>query len=424
MGRNTMTALKKLGYLSLATFVLAFVPGDRSPGDAPHTYSADARTAVEWYYDQWRDLLERRAAIGEGGFIAQFLALVQDAFDADHLAAEVLRSAGAPVRPYERERLASALEIAIKNEIVSGLAEVGKVPTMRVTTADEQADRATIECSVRAGSETYGLTLYMAKTADGQWKIRDLHTGNERITARYGRDAKRMLDKYSFPYVVAQVSDAPFVVLEDFEEGTVDELPVGWQWKGKDDDKHKPYRVHQEGDNKYLAARDTGQSVIIAKDVKWNLQEFPYVSFRWRVHEIPEGADERRHDKVDSAAGIYFVYRRILGLVPESVKYVWSSTLPVGAAMQRSGLGKPWMVVADSGKAGLGEWRTHVFDITQAYRDTFGGLPSKEAVGIAILSDANNTPGGHAYADYDDIRALRSADSTVQSGVRVILQAQ
>ena len=219
-------------------------------------------------------------------------------------------------------------------------------------------------------------------------------------------------------------SDADYIVLEDFEGSTVGQMPVGWQWKSKDDGKQMPYQVQQEDGNQFLAARDEGQSIIIAKDVKWDLKNYPYVSFRWRVHEIPAGADERLHDKVDSAAGIYFVYRRILGLIPESVKYVWSSTLPVGSAMQRSGLGKPWMVVVDSGDDGLGEWRTYVFDIAAAYKDTFGGLPSNEAIGIAILSDANNTPNGHAYADYDDIRALRSADSTVTSGVREKLDAQ
>lgn len=222
---------------------------------------------------------------------------------------------------------------------------------------------------------------------------------------------------------VARFADDPFVVLEDFEEGTVGELPPGWSWKAKDNDKGKPYRVREANGNKYLEARDQGESVILGKDVRWNLREYPYVSFRWRAHALPKGADERYDKSVDSAAGIYFVYRRLLGLIPESVKYVWSTSLPVGSAMRRSGTGTPWMVVAESGTDHLGEWRTYVFNLYQAYKDTFGREPPNEAIGIGILSDANSTR-SRAHADYDDIRALREADATVDSGVHQILEAE
>jgi ABC-type transporter MlaC component len=424
MRQNAMTAITKMGYIPLAVGSMALAPL-APPSLGQHLIETmDARTTVESHYEQWRDLMEQRGAIGDEEFTRQFLVMLRDVFDTDQLASETLKNAGTAASPHERERFTRALEVSLKDQIVSYVAEVGKPPTLRLTSVKENGDEATVECSVEGGGEKRNLTLHMVKTSEGLWKISDVHTGKERVTGSYGRYAKRLLDKYSFPYLVAELSNAPFVVLEDFEEAVVGELPVGWKWKDKDDDKRKPYRVDQEGDNKYLAARDEGESVIIAKDLKWDLREFPYVSFRWRVHEIPEGADERLHDKVDSAAGIYFVYRRVLGLVPESVKYVWSSTLPVGSAMQRSGLGKPWMVVVDSGKDRLGEWRTYVFDFAAAYKDTFGGLPPKDAVGIGILSDANNTINGHAYADYDDIRALRSADSTVTSGVREKLQAQ
>ncbi|MFQ5890542.1 MAG: DUF3047 domain-containing protein, partial [Gemmatimonadota bacterium] len=204
---------------------------------------------------------------------------------------------------------------------------------------------------------------------------------------------------------------------------TVDELPVGWSWKIKDDDKHKPYRVREEDGNKYLEATDEGESVILGKEVKWDLRKYPYVSFRWRVHEIPKGADERFDETVDSAAGIYFIYKKkLLGLIPESVKYVWSSSLPVGSATQREGVGKPWMIVVGTDKEGLDEWHTYVFDLRAAYKETFGGKPPDKPIGIGLLSDANST-NSHAYADYDDIRALRSAGPSVTSGVERILKA-
>jgi hypothetical protein len=108
-----------------------------------------------------------------------------------------------------------------------------------------------------------------------------------------------------------------------------------------------------------------------------------------------------------------------MGLVPKVVKYVWSTTLPVGAAVRRRGLGRPWMVVAESGEGHLGTWRTYVFNAYEAYKETFGGEPPARPVGIGILSDANATR-SQAYADYDDIVALQRGDAG--SGIKEYLR--
>ncbi len=208
-----------------------------------------------------------------------------------------------------------------------------------------------------------------------------------------------------------------FLVLEDFESTPVGELPIGWEWKSGDDAKQKPYRVVEVDGNKYLEATDEGESVILGKEIEWDLEEYPYISFRLRVNEIPEGGDERYDDTVDSAAGIYVTYRKkAFGRIPESVKFVWSSTLPVGSATIRAGIGRPWQVVVGSGDDGLGEWRTYTFDLRESYRKTFRGKPPKHPIGIGILSDANSTH-TQAYADYDDIRVLREAPEDVTGGV-------
>jgi hypothetical protein len=78
------------------------------------------------------------------------------------------------------------------------------------------------------------------------------------------------------------------------------------------------------------------------------------------------------------------------------------------------------MVVIGSGTDGLGEWRTYTFDLRQAYRDTFGKNPPDKTEGIGILSDANSTQ-SKAFADYDDIRALRTVPKAVGSGVTQIM---
>jgi hypothetical protein len=209
------------------------------------------------------------------------------------------------------------------------------------------------------------------------------------------------------------------LVLEDFEEGPLDGLPPGWKARRYGNAGQPPYRIREEGGNRFLRAEDRGENVMLYKEVRWNAQEYPYLGFRWRIRAVPEGADERREDKADSAAGLYLSYRRRLGIVPESVKFVWSGSLAEGSAFRRRGVGMPWTVVAGSG-APDGSWRTFVFRTEDVFRETFGSDPGDRPLGIGLLTDANST-GSLAAADYDDIIVYRSAPSAVGE-IREILR--
>jgi len=297
----------------------------------------------------------------------------------------------------------------------------GSLPEFDFIDGEENETSARLVYSVEYQETRDVMVFFLVMSADS-WQIVDIAVEPWRMVKFYRDLTHDLIGDYSFPYMIAELADYSFVVLEDFESDSVGALPANWTWRGGDNEKNKPYTVREEAGNGYLAATDEGESVILGKSIRWDLREFPYVSFRWRVHRIPEGADERFSDRVDSGAGVYFVYRKkTFGLIPESVKYVWSTTLPIGSAVRRRGVGKPWMVVAGSGEAGLGVWHLCVFDLRDAYRKTFGGNPPERPIGIAILSDANSTT-SQAYADYDDIRALREADVAVDGGVREILQ--
>ena len=274
-----------------------------------------------------------------------------------------------------------------------------------------------VPLTVRAGGAENEVRVVMSLDPEMSCRLVDVKGAGYDIGETLRREVKKLLDDYSFPYMVAVIGDHDEVVLEDFEAGPVGGLPFGWSVRDQDREKNKPYRVKEENGNRYLEATDRGESVILGKKTPWNLDEYPYVSFRVRVWRVPEGGDERTNDRVDSAAGIYFTVKtKMFGKIPESVKYVWSSTLPVGTAVRRKGIGKPFPVVFGTDKVGLGEWRTYTFDLRQAYRDTFGGDPGSKAQGIGILSDANSLK-AEAFADYDDIRALRTAPPGTGSGV-------
>ncbi len=407
------------GYSQLAVVLLLLSP--LSPrAVSSNNDLLDARGTVDHYYKQLQDLMKREKKLSDDEFGAEFLMIVDELFDLQTLAPQIAPNKWRSFVPHEQKVLTAALKSSIRHKVLAYIAEDSRrrVPSLKLKENKSGSDEATLQYTIKRGRKEDRFTVHMLKGLDDKWQINDVKIGEESILDYYKHFSNKLLKDYSFPYLVAELGEYAFITLEDFETSSVSKMPVTWTWKPKDNDKRKPYVVREQNNNKYLEATDDGESVILGRDVKWNLKKYPYVSFRWRVHKIPEGADERYDKKVDSAAGIYFIYRNKFGIIPESVKYVWSSTLPVGAAMQRKGVGKPWMVVAETGTDHLGEWRTYVFNLREAYRATYGGNPPGKPIGIGILSDANSIEGAHAYADYDDIRALRSAEEAVDSGVR------
>ncbi len=379
---------------------------------------------VQDHFKKWQEVTHN-GQVTTGKKRQELLRSMNDLLDMERVSRHLIPNKWKALSPHLRQRFNVALQDALVNEIISSdLMQDTNMPLqLQLINEKKTGDKtATLDFRISGRSRRLDIQLFMSKNSRGEWKITNLKIDKKiSLVRHYYRFCKKMLEHYSLPYLIARLGNYDYVVLEDFEGGSPGSFPTGWVWKSKDDDKRKPYVIRIEDSNHYLEATDEGESVIIGKSIKWNLKEYRYVSFRWRVHRIPEGGDERYGKTVDSAAGIYFIYKKKLGLIPESVKYVWSSTLPVGSAMRRSGVGRPWMVVADSGSDHLGEWRTYVFDAYQAYKDTFGGEPPATAIGIGILSDANSTH-SFAYADYDDIRALKTANA--DSGIKQILEAE
>jgi len=386
---------------------------------------SDPAAHVEDAHGHLKELLGKRGSVSRKELHREVEAFIDEAFVLEKMGQRIYGDADwRRLGEHRRGRFVEALRRHLRVQLLDrfeGTAP-GAVPDLRPA-GSEPADNGSLHLDywIVEGGRTEPVNFRVHR-GEGTCGLVDVGQGDRTLSATIRDRVRNLTDQYFFGYMIGELGHYGYVVLEDFEDDAPEELPRGWGWKDDDDDKHKPYEVVREGDNQYLAARDEGQSVILGKEIKWNLEEYPYVSFRVRVHELPPGGDERYDDTVDSAAGLYFTYRKkMLGLIPESVKYVWSSTLPVGGAAKRSGVGRPWQVVFGSGEEGLGEWRTYVFDLREAYRDTFGGKPPSKPIGVGVLSDANSV-GGKAYADYDEIRILKEAPPGTGSGVEEILR--
>jgi len=179
------------------------------------------------------------------------------------------------------------------------------------------------------------------------------------------------------------------------------------------------YSIKSEGKNKYLhasTAKNSDLSIQIVKVLKWNIWKKPVLSWKWRAHQLPFGANELNKKTNDSAAAIYVIFQRSWSpsrnwkKKPVNVlKYIWSTSLPKGKVVHQRARKKYGVTyyegnfyVLQSGNRNLGKWITERRNVLQDYKRAFGKKPRYNPMAIGILTDSNAVK-KTAVADYDDI---------------------
>lgn len=198
------------------------------------------------------------------------------------------------------------------------------------------------------------------------------------------------------------------ILVDDFSGNSVNAFPSGWKpWRAKSNLAPGLYTVQQEDGNRYLHARDNGHSVIIRKELRsWNPKQYPILTWRWRAQVLPRDGDERSAQTNDSANAVYVVLSENFFHVPKTLKYVWSTSVPVGTRYRRPGIGRPYVIVLESGTQHLGTWVSESVNVYDDYLRAFGEKPPSRAVGIGVLTDGNATR-SESEGDYDDFVLAR-----------------
>ena len=186
--------------------------------------------------------------------------------------------------------------------------------------------------------------------------------------------------------------------LESFETSPLLMFPPHWQARYDSAAAHHIYRVAEENGNRFLHTYADSSGIEVGLVHVFRAQHTPLLRWRWRVHQLPSGANERIAATNDSAAGVWVIFdNRVL---PRALKYVWSTTQPVGAQITNPQYWRAKTIVLRSGSDHLGSWQTEMVNIYQDYKALFGEEPG-EVQGIAVKTSSDSTK-SIAVADYDD----------------------
>jgi Protein of unknown function (DUF3047) len=186
------------------------------------------------------------------------------------------------------------------------------------------------------------------------------------------------------------------LVIGDFASGAGEKgIPPGWKLKessGKAD-----ISIVQEGSIHALRLRSKDSSFSLQKSVAVNPQEYPLLSWKWKVTRLPDGGDFRKHSSDDQAAQLFLGFSN-----SNIIVYIWDSSAPKG--LTEDAWSPPFMtikaVVVRSGHHETGKWITETRNVYEDYRKIFGEEPPKIAgLRLQINSQHTESSGESFFAD-------------------------
>jgi len=166
-------------------------------------------------------------------------------------------------------------------------------------------------------------------------------------------------------------------VLEDFHAKDTDGFPVNWQNEnGRNEARaREAYKVQGEQNGTFLAVRNADQR-IKNKKIEWDPKAKPLLTWRWRLHKAPAGADP--------IAVIYVALDTDLLFIPVFTKYIWSGTKAEGTITE-GGMFSGSEIVVQSGLAPT-EWVEERINVYEDFKRIHKHEPAEKAWGISLFA--------------------------------------
>ena len=174
------------------------------------------------------------------------------------------------------------------------------------------------------------------------------------------------------------------VFLTDLSRPNKDGLENGWELKNKSGTP-KVY-IDTSGGVSGLCIRCDNASSSIQRKIDVDVKEYPYISWSWKVKELPKDGDFRVSGKDDQAAQLFIAFGR------KSICYIWDTTARIGSTdtfcipltMEVR------IIVLRSGSGGAGAWDNMTRNVYEDYKKLYGAEPP-HAAGLRFQVNSQHT---------------------------------
>ncbi len=193
------------------------------------------------------------------------------------------------------------------------------------------------------------------------------------------------------------------ILLDDFADG----FAPGWKEKsfhGKTE-----YSIIRENEMTVVRAVSMGTASGYFYTIDFDPNEYPILTWSWKVDNILAKGDATRKDGDDYPARIYVVFPSFFFWKTRALNYVWANRLPRESFIPNPYTANAVMVAVESGTEHVGVWKFEQRDIVDDYIKAFGSPPGRVGA-IAIMTDSDDTRES-ATAYYGPIRILSLDDN-------------
>jgi len=187
------------------------------------------------------------------------------------------------------------------------------------------------------------------------------------------------------------------------------------------------YGVESEAGQAVLHASADGSASAWVYLKRFDVAAAPMLEWRWRVPALIAGAaneDPKREDapvrvivgfggdktKLPDEEQRYFArIKRLTGrdMPYAMLMYIWDNRNPVDAVVPSAHTSRVKMIVAESGGANVGPWRSYRRNLAQDFERAFGEKPGA-VLGFGLMTDTDNT-GEKAEGFYGALRLACAA---------------
>jgi hypothetical protein len=186
------------------------------------------------------------------------------------------------------------------------------------------------------------------------------------------------------------------IVLDTYENGLSD------QWVEKSFEGHTRYEVVTEDGYRCVKATSRASASALYYEIKYDLNKYPYISWRWKVAGVLSKGDATKKDGDDYGARVYLVFPSTWFWRTKAVNYLWANRLPKGKAVPNAFTGNVIMIAVESGNERASQWVEETRNVLEDYRRVFKKDPPPVGA-VAIMTDTDNT-GQEAVAWYGPLR--------------------
>jgi hypothetical protein len=183
-------------------------------------------------------------------------------------------------------------------------------------------------------------------------------------------------------------ADDDRLIIETFSHGVDHEgVPIGW--KLKENEGIPQISLVKDNNHRVVHLVSDRASFGITKEIEVDLEQYPFIHFRWKAVELPKGGDFR-DKKTDDQAGQLYVVFGTFRLTATIVGYLWENKAPKFTTGVSPAWSKTRLIVLQSGSEHIDTWMEERRNLYHDYKALFGKEPHKANL-ISLFINSQHT---------------------------------